>query len=74
MDKIKFGCDDIEVSDDSAFESKASLIPANCIAVDMPDGHRKIYAYSGYLGLRLWGGLAMYPTRWSVNARRSTRR
>lgn len=55
MEKIKFGCDDIEVPDDSAFESKGSLIPANCIAVDMPDGNRKIYAYSGYLGLRLWG-------------------
>ena len=54
MDKIKFGCDDIEIPDDSAFESKGSLIPANCIAVDMPDGNRKIYAYSGYLGLRLW--------------------
>lgn len=53
MEKIKFGCDDIEVPDDSAFESKASLIPANCIAVDMLDGNRKIYAYSGYLGLRL---------------------
>lgn len=55
MDKIKFDCDDIEVPDDSAFESRTRLIPANCIAVDMPDGHRKIYAYSGYLGLRLWG-------------------
>lgn len=55
MDKIKFGCDDIEVPDDSAFESRARLIPANCIAVDMPDGNRKIYAYSAYLGLRLWG-------------------
>ena len=55
MEKIKFGCDDIEIPDDSAFESKASLIPANCIAVDMPDGSRKIYAYSGYLGPRFWG-------------------
>lgn len=55
MEKIKFGCDDIEVPDDSAFESRTRLIPANCIAVDMPDGNRKIYAYSGYLGLRLWG-------------------
>lgn len=54
MDKIKFGCDDIEVPDDSAFESRTRLIPANCIAVDMPDGKRKIYAYSGYLGPRLW--------------------
>lgn len=54
MEKIKFGCDDIEIPDDSTFESKGSLIPANCIAVDMPDGNRKIYAYSGYLGPRLW--------------------
>lgn len=54
MEKIKFGCGDIEIPEDSAFESKGSLIPANCIAVDMPDGNRKIYAYSGYLGPRLW--------------------